>query len=77
MHGTMKKAVITGKQQAALVDMPIPQPVADWALVKMTVVPMCTEYKGWLRGPNPGAGRINALGGQIIHHRLRARLGKF
>jgi L-iditol 2-dehydrogenase len=58
----MKKAVITGERQAALVDMPIPQPVADWALVKMTVVPMCTEYKAWLRGPSPGSDRIDALG---------------
>lgn len=62
MKGTMVKAVITGEQQAALVDMPIPQPAADWALVKMTVVPMCTEYKAWLRGPSPGTDRINALG---------------
>jgi threonine dehydrogenase-like Zn-dependent dehydrogenase len=61
MHGTMKKAVITGVQQAELVDMAIPQPVDDWALVKMHVIPMCTEYKAWLRGPGE-RGRINALG---------------
>ena len=61
MQGTMKKAVITGVQQAELVDMAIPQPVDDWALVEMKVIPMCTEYKAWLRGPG-GGGRINALG---------------
>lgn len=61
MEGTMKKVVITGKKQAELVEMPIPQPKADWALVKMTVVPMCTEYKAWLRGPGD-RDRIPALG---------------
>lgn len=46
----MKKAVILGERQAALVDAPDPRPIADWALVKVHVTPMCTEYKGWLRG---------------------------
>jgi L-iditol 2-dehydrogenase len=62
MQGTMKKAVVTGKRQAELVDMPIPQPKQDWALVKMQVVPMCTEYKAWLNGPRTEGGRIDALG---------------
>jgi len=57
----MKKVVISGEKQAELVEMPIPQPKADWALVKMTVVPMCTEYKAWLRGPGKRE-RIPALG---------------
>ncbi|MGC9522930.1 MAG: zinc-dependent alcohol dehydrogenase [Anaerolineae bacterium] len=57
----MKKVVITDVKQAELVEMPIPQPKADWALVKMTVVPMCTEYKAWLQGPGE-RDRIPALG---------------
>ncbi|MCJ7548979.1 MAG: zinc-binding dehydrogenase [Anaerolineae bacterium] len=57
----MKKVVISGEKQAELVEMPIPQPKDDWALVKMTVVPMCTEYKAWLRGPGKRE-RIPALG---------------
>jgi threonine dehydrogenase-like Zn-dependent dehydrogenase len=61
MQGTIKKAVVLGKERAGLVEMPIPQPKADWALVKMHVVPMCTEYKAWLRGPGSRA-RIDALG---------------
>jgi L-iditol 2-dehydrogenase len=61
MDGSMKKAIISGKQHAELVEMPIPHPKADWALVKMTVVPMCTEYKAWLHGPG-ASGRIPALG---------------
>ena len=35
---------------------------ADWALVEMKVIPMCTEYKAWLRGPGVPGTRINALG---------------
>ncbi len=57
----MKKVIVSGERQAALVEMPIPRPKADWALVRMTVVPMCTEYKAWLQGPADG-GTIRALG---------------
>lgn len=47
---TMKRAVITGVKQAALVDAPIPEPKEDWVLVKVHAVPLCTEYKCWLSG---------------------------
>jgi len=40
----MKEAVILGKRKAGLVDVPIPQPKADWALVKLHAAPMCNEY---------------------------------
>lgn len=46
----MKKAVILGERQAGLVEVPDPQPKEDWVLVKVHAAPMCTEYKGWLRG---------------------------
>jgi len=46
----MKRAVITGKKQTALQDVPIPEPKEDWVLVKVHAVPVCTEYKGWLSG---------------------------
>ncbi|MHB1357805.1 MAG: zinc-dependent alcohol dehydrogenase [Anaerolineae bacterium] len=48
----MKRAVITGVKQAGLVDVPVPQPKADWVLVKVHAIPLCTEYKGWLGGWN-------------------------
>jgi L-iditol 2-dehydrogenase len=47
---TMKRAVITGIQQAQLMDTDIPEPKEDWALVKVHAVPLCTEYKSWLNG---------------------------
>jgi threonine dehydrogenase-like Zn-dependent dehydrogenase len=46
----MKKAVITGERQAGLVEVPDPQPMSNWALVKIHVAPMCTEYKAFLAG---------------------------
>ncbi|MFQ6096516.1 MAG: zinc-binding dehydrogenase [Armatimonadota bacterium] len=46
----MKKVVIVGKMQAAVVDVPDPRPKDDWALVRIHVAPMCTEYKAFLAG---------------------------
>src|SRR5437868_8123869 len=44
----MKRAVIRGKGEAALVDAPVPEPREDWVLVKVHAAPMCTEYKGFV-----------------------------
>ena len=46
----MKVAAILGERKAGLVDAPDPQAKEDWALVKIHVVPMCTEYKAFLGG---------------------------
>jgi len=46
----MKKAVISGKHKAELVEVPDLNPRADWALVKVHAAPMCTEYKAWESG---------------------------
>jgi len=46
----MKKAVITGVRQAALVETTDPTPREDWAVVKVHIAPMCTEYKAFLAG---------------------------
>ncbi len=53
----MLKAIISGARRAELVQAPMPRPVADWALVKVLVTPMCTEYKAFL-----GGGRHEFLG---------------
>ena len=53
----MKKVIISGERKAELVEVPDPQPKEDWAVVKIHATPMCTEYKGWLRGrPSQGLG---------------------
>ncbi len=46
----MQKVVIRGERQAELISTPEPQPVEDWALVKVMVTPMCTEYKMYQAG---------------------------
>jgi threonine dehydrogenase-like Zn-dependent dehydrogenase len=46
----VNKAVITGERKAGLVEVPDPQPKEDWALVKIHVTPMCTEYKTFVAG---------------------------
>jgi L-iditol 2-dehydrogenase len=46
----VKKAVILGERKAGLVEVPDPHPKEDWALVKIHITPMCTEYKMFVRG---------------------------
>jgi len=46
----MKKVVIRGKRQAELIEVPTPKALGDWALVKIEVAPMCTEYKKYDAG---------------------------
>ncbi len=46
----MKKAVLLGKQKAAIVDVPDPLPKDDWVVVKVHAAPMCTEYKRFVEG---------------------------
>ena len=46
----MKKAAILGERSAGVIDAPDPQPIEDWALVKVHAAPMCTEYKSFVSG---------------------------
>jgi len=46
----MKKAAVLGLRKAGVVEVPAPEPVANWALVKVLAAPMCTEYKAFSRG---------------------------
>lgn len=46
----MKKAVILGKWKAGLVEAADPEPIEDWAVVKIHAAPMCTEYKRFESG---------------------------
>jgi len=46
----MKQAVIFGDRKAGLIDAPDPTPKEDWAVVKVELVPMCTEYKAFKDG---------------------------
>lgn len=46
----MKKAVILGARQSALVEVPEPHAIEDWVVVKVHIIPMCTEYKAFTAG---------------------------
>lgn len=46
----MRKAIITGVRQAAVVEAPDLHPKDDWVMVKVHAAPMCTEYKLFLSG---------------------------
>ena len=46
----MKKAVILGERQAGLIEVPDPQPIKDWVVVKVEASALCTEYKSYLVG---------------------------
>ena len=65
----MKKAVIHAPRQAGLVDVPMPEPRGDLALIRVRAVPMCTEYKTWESGHtaealgHEGVGEVAAVDG--------------
>jgi L-iditol 2-dehydrogenase len=44
------KAVVSGPRRAELAQVPDPRAKDDWALVKVHVAPMCTEYKSFVAG---------------------------
>lgn len=46
----MLRAVIAGERRARLVEAPTPAARGDWAVVKVHIAPMCTEYKAFVSG---------------------------
>ncbi len=46
----MKKVKITGKKKSQIVSVNDPGAKENWALVKIIVAPMCTEYKSFIAG---------------------------
>jgi len=47
---TMKVVAITGERACELVEKPVPRAKDEFAVVKVQVAPMCTEYKAYLGG---------------------------
>ena len=46
----MKKAVIVAERKTEFVEVPTPSAKDDWVLVKVCLIPMCTEYKAFVDG---------------------------
>jgi L-iditol 2-dehydrogenase len=57
----MQQVIIAGERQTEIIEVPDPQPIEDWAVVKVAAAPMCTEYKWWLQG-----GRHEVLGHEAV-----------
>lgn len=61
----MKVVAITGERQVTLVDRPRPKAAEDFAIVKIHVVPMCTEYKAYKAG-HPCSDIGHEAAGEVI-----------
>ncbi|HTE18955.1 MAG TPA: zinc-binding dehydrogenase [Armatimonadota bacterium] len=70
----MKRAVIRGKGDAALVDAPKPEARENWAVVKVHAAPMCTEYKGFVSG-TPGEYLGHEAAGEVVVGAGRVKAG--
>lgn len=73
----MKIVAIEGERRAAIVERPDPHPRGEFVVVRVEVVPMCTEYKGWRKGwvsdclGHEAAGTVEAVEGD-----RRVRVGQ-
>ena len=61
----MKKAVVIGERHAGLVEVPEPQPVDNWVVVKIHAAPMCAEYKRFLSG-EPADSLGHEAAGEVV-----------
>ena len=65
MMDTMKKTIIQGEKQGAVLETTRPQPKDDWVVVKIYTAPMCTEYKAWVAG-NPSEFLGHEAAGEVV-----------
>ncbi len=61
----MKKAVVRGECQAAVVEAPELTPVENWVVVKVHAAPMCAEYKSFVAG-TPTAVLGHEAAGEVV-----------
>lgn len=73
----MKNVEITGERQVALTDRPEPRPAEDLVVVRITLAPMCTEYKAY-RGGYPSAHLGHEAAGEVaaVAQPGRVRVGE-
>ena len=50
----MKRVTVLGKERAGIAIGQVPQARENWAVIKVQVAPMCTEYKAFAAGTNRG-----------------------
>src|SRR5688572_13907968 len=61
----MKKVVVEGVRQAALVETADLMPVGNWVVMKVHAAPMCAEYKTFLAG-TPNALMGHEAAGEVV-----------
>lgn len=61
----MKRVQVTGVRQAGVIDSADPRPRENWALVKVMIAPMCTEFKGFVDGTG-GNGYGHEAVGEVV-----------
>jgi len=72
----MLKAAILGERKAGLVEVPDPKPKDHWVVVKVHAAPMCTEYKGFVKGDKNQCLGHEAAGEVVaVAHSSRAKVG--
>ena len=58
----MKRVAVVGQEQASVETAAVPAARDNWAVVKVLVAPMCTEYKAFAAGSSQGAYGHEAAG---------------
>ena len=58
----MKRVAVLGKERGGINTGDMPQPKADWVVIKVYAAPMCTEYKAFAGGVNRGSFGHEAAG---------------
>ena len=67
----VKQAIFPGDRSVAFTEMKMPRAVDDWAVIKVIVAPLCTEYKGCYDGqPTDRIGHEAA--GEVVEAGSRA-----
>ncbi|WP_274361280.1 zinc-dependent alcohol dehydrogenase [Paenibacillus thermotolerans] len=68
----MKRAAIVGERLAGLVDAEMPKTPENGVLIKVTVAPMCAEYKGFISGS-----KTDCLGHEAVGEVVESNSGMF
>ena len=64
--GKMKQVDICKPRSVKLMEVPVPEPFKDWALVKIHSAPMCTEYKSYVAGEMPPYPLGHEAAGEVV-----------
>ena len=61
----MKVVTVLGRRRAGIIRVGVPQPKANWVVVKVQAAPMCTEYKAFATGAQE-SGYGHEAAGEVV-----------